>query len=54
MFGGSNSSFFRLVFLRLRVKDFYVWGIGCLRLGVSNYYVWRLVFLRLGIKESYV
>ena len=47
-----------LVFLRLRVKDSYIWGVRdsyvlglvSLRLGVRDSYVWRLVFLRLGLR----
>ena len=44
--GVSNSYVRGLVFLRLGVRDSYVWGL------VS--YVWRFIFLRLGVSKSYV
>ena len=42
--------FGRLVFLRLWVRNSYVWGLVFLRLGVRNSVGWELVFLRLGFR----
>ena len=41
-------------FLRLLVKDSYVWRIRIVTFGVYFHYVWGLVFLRFGARDSYV
>ena len=42
--------FWRLVFLRLGVRNSYVLALVFLRLGVRNFYFWGLLFLRLGVR----
>ena len=41
-------------FLRLRVRDSYVWGLVFLRLGVRDCYPSWLVFLRSRVRDFYV
>ena len=52
--GVRHSSVWGLVFLRLKVRNSYVWKLRILTFGVSNSYVWGLVFLRSGVTNSYV
>ena len=49
-----NSYVCGLVFLRLGISNFYVWGLGIFTFGGKFFYVCGLVFLHLMVSNSYV